>query len=79
MKTVTKIGIGLIVPYSVVNTVLKACDRIESAFQTVVKEKQEEAVEKTVDDFVKAVVTCRQVTIESKHNGCATVRLVVDR
>ena len=49
MKTVTKIGIGLIVTYSVVNTVLKACDRIESAFQTVVKEKQEEAVEKTVE------------------------------
>lgn len=39
---------------------------------------QRETIDKTVDDFVKAVVTCRQVTIESKHNGKATVRLVID-
>jgi len=78
MKTVTKIGIGLIATYSVVRIVLKACDRIESALQTVVKEKQEEAVDKLVDEFVTAAVTCRQFTIESKHNGKATVRLVTD-
>lgn len=37
-----------------------------------------DAIEKTVDDFVTAVVTCRTVTIESKHNGKATVTIVTN-
>ena len=37
-----------------------------------------DAIEKTVDDFVTAVVTCRTITIESKHHGKATVQLVID-
>jgi hypothetical protein len=37
-----------------------------------------DAIEKTVDDFVTAVVTCKTVTIESKHHGRATVQLVTD-
>ena len=37
-----------------------------------------EAVEKTVDNFVTAVVTCRTVTIESKHHGNVTVTMVTD-
>lgn len=37
-----------------------------------------DAIEKTVDDFVTAVVTCKTVTIESKHHGKATVTIVTD-
>ena len=37
---------------------------------------RQEGVEKTVDDFVKAVVFNRVVTIESKHNGSVTIKYV---
>lgn len=78
MKTLKIIGIGAIVTYSVICVGIKVCDRIEAALQAVIKEKQEEAVEKVVDEFVTAAVRCQQFTIESKHHGKATVRLVVD-
>lgn len=73
-----KIVVGLIVTFGVFRFGIKAHDAIETALQKMVKEKQEEAVDKVVDDFVTAAVTCRQFTIDSKHNGRATVRIVVD-
>ena len=51
-------------------------DIVKAASQEFVERIRNEAVEKTVDDFVKAVVFNRRVTIESKHNGSATVTLV---
>lgn len=73
-----KIVVGLMVTVGVLRFGIKACDAIETALQKMVEQKQEEAVDKVVDDFVTAAVTCRQFTIDSKHNGRATVRIVVD-
>lgn len=70
---------GLIVVGGLLVATKKTYDYRKKLYEKYEKDIQQKAVDKTVDDFVKAVVTCRQLTIESKHNGCATVRLVVDR
>ena len=74
-----KLVVGLVVIGALAWTGKHVYNGCRKALAEYAKDIQQETIEKTVDDFVKAVVTCRQITIESKHNGCATVRLVVDR
>ena len=42
------------------------------------KKVWDQATERCVDNFITAVVTCRELTIESKHNGSARVRIITD-
>ena len=73
-----KLVVGLVVIGTLAWTGKHVYNGCRKVLVEYAKDIQQETIDKTVDDFVKAVVTCRQVTIESKHNGKATVRLVID-
>ena len=77
MKSRTKLGVAI-----GVLAALYIADGVYAGFRKAYRDHfnkvKNDAIEKTVYDFVTAVVTCRTVTIESKHNGKATVRIVTD-
>lgn len=77
MKSRTKLGIAV-----GVLAALYIADGAYAGFRKAYRDHfnkvRNEAIEKTVDDFVTAVVTCRTVTIESKHHGKATVTIVTN-
>ena len=77
MKSRTKLGVAV-----GVLAALYLADGVYAGFRKAYRDHfnkvRNEAIEKTVDDFVTAVVTCKTVTIESKHHGKATVTIVTD-
>ena len=77
MKSRTKLGVvvGVLAALYIADG---AYAGFRKAYRDHFNKVRNEAIEKTVDDFVTAVVTCRTVTIESKHNGKATVTIVTD-
>lgn len=76
MKTKTKLGVavGVLAALYIADAAYAGFRR---AYVNHFNKVKNDAIEKTVDDFVTAVVTCRTITIESKHHGRATVQLVV--
>lgn len=74
-----KLGAGLIVVGGLIFAGKVGYNRLNKAFIKHCKKVESDAIDKTVDSFVTAVVTCKELTIESKHHGSAKVRLVVDR
>lgn len=68
--------IGTVVGFSIVHAVKYWIVTMKEALDEFAKRERERAIDKTVDDFVKAVVFNRIVTIESKHNGSVTVRMI---
>ena len=71
-----KIIVGTIVGYSVLHAVKFGVDIVKGALDEFAERERERAINKTVDDFVKAVVFNRIVTIDSKHNGSVTVKMI---
>ena len=78
MNRLLKISTGLTFVLAALYIADGAYAGIRRAYVRHFNKVKNDAIEKTVDDFITAVVTCRTVTIESKHNGRATVKLVVD-
>lgn len=78
MNKMLKIGAGLSFVLAALYVGDGLCYGIRKAYANHIKQVKNDAIEKTVDDFVTAVVTCRTVTIESKHHGKATVQLIPD-
>ena len=78
MTTNTKIifafGVGLASAISL----RKAYKAGKEALSEHDKKVWDQATERCVDNFITAVVTCRELTIESKHNGSARVRIITD-
>ena len=78
MKTKTKI---MLIFGTGVTGAIAARELYKAAKQALAdhdKKLWSEATECCVDNFITAVVTCRELTIESKHNGSARVRIVTD-
>ncbi|MEE3472019.1 MAG: hypothetical protein VZR24_15295 [Butyrivibrio hungatei] len=71
-----KLIIGTVVGFSIVHAVKYGIVTMKEALDEFAKRERERAIDKTVDDFVKAVVFNKIVTIDSKHNGSVTVRMI---
>ena len=71
-----KIIIGTVVGCSVVYAIKFGVDMVKGALDEFAERERERAINKTVDDFVKAVVFNRVVTIDSEHNGSVTVKMI---
>ena len=71
-----KIIIGTVVGCSVVYAIKIGVVATKEALNEFVRRERERAINKTIDDFVKAVVFNRVVTIDSEHNGSVTVKMI---
>lgn len=76
MKKMVKIGAGLSFVLAAFYVGDGLYHYIRKAYVNRLIQVQNDAIDKTVDDFVTAVVTCRTVTIKSKHHGQATIKLI---
>ena len=76
MKTKTKIMLIFGVGFAGVIAARELYKAGKEALSEHDKKVWDQATERCVDNFITAVVTCRELTIESKHNGSARVRII---